>query len=280
VTTAEARQRHLVRFGLAGPYGGDLATEGGDEVAASLHGVDLATYRAIQASFAENAERAARALLAEPEFERRVDEIPWEPDSVVLAIGDSITADRESWANVLGRCMALRRGADRLRLANAAVDGATSTDVLARLDSLTSSGARYALILIGTNDAQAHGRDKVPLVSDAETLRNVDQILRTLDEAGIEARLMAPPPACIDQVSSHWFLSTLPIEWHHLDAKRSVLREHEACVFDCAAAIGEPADERLLIDGLHPNLDGQTAIVRGLVTALTKAASGARITWS
>src|SRR4051812_32875368 len=82
-----------------------------DDVA-RLCGTDAATYRALTGEIAAEARRAAASL-------------PPPPAGTILALGDSITDDLGSWAEILRH-----RGAD---LVNAGLSGDTTTGARVRL---------------------------------------------------------------------------------------------------------------------------------------------------
>src|SRR4051812_13497155 len=86
---------HFDKF--LGAYGVTLE---GDQLAA-LYGVDVKTYREILAQFAVAARQAAEELLADSDFAARVDQLPFAPGETVVAFGDSLTDDLQSWAEIL-----------------------------------------------------------------------------------------------------------------------------------------------------------------------------------
>src|SRR3954447_16370348 len=100
-----------------------------DDDIARLYGTDVVTYRAIADEIAAEAQGAGFPSL----------------DGRVLAIGDSITDDLGSWAEILG-------------VINGGLSGDTTAGARVRLTRLLESSPEVAIVLLGTNDARRHGR--------------------------------------------------------------------------------------------------------------------------
>ncbi|MFI6522765.1 hypothetical protein ACIBF1_44930 [Spirillospora sp. NPDC050679] len=105
---------------------------GADEArVAGLFGLDLAAYRELLDGFERQVRQAAEELLARPGFADEVDRLPLTGISHVVAIGESTTADRLSWFEILRHVVALRRPDDMVRFTNLAVPGCSTTQALA-----------------------------------------------------------------------------------------------------------------------------------------------------
>ena len=127
-----------------------------DDAVAGLYGTDPATYRALAAELAAEARRAAAGL-------------PPVPRASILALGDSITDDLGSWAEILRHAGAA--------IVNEGLSGDTTAGARVRLTRALETRPRWAVVMLGTNDARRHGRDGEPiLVSDGETRRNLRAI--------------------------------------------------------------------------------------------------------
>jgi lysophospholipase L1-like esterase len=217
-----------------------------DDDLARLYGTDTATYRALAGDIRAEARRAAAGV---PRLPGRI-----------LALGDSLTDDLGSWAEILRH-----GGAD---IVNGGLSGDTTTGARVRLARLLESRPERAIVLLGTNDARRHGRDGEPmLVSHDETRRN----LRALD-AALRSRCehvtwITPPPVADPA------LGEPDLIWHRRDvaAKADLVRELDPAAVDLWPGW---TTDHLSPDGLHPSAAGQRFIAeRVLIAAASTAAS-------
>jgi lysophospholipase L1-like esterase len=200
-------------------------------VLAGLYGVDPAVHARTRARWQREAEHAVEAAL-DDELARGLRSLPFRPGDRVLAVGDSITADRQSGA-------------------------------LARSRTLRAARPDHVLVLLGTNDARRHGG--VVLVSHRETARNLIGLRRVLGGAPIT--WITPPPICPERVVRDPLLREADLEWRlpEVAVKRRLVRRQPGPVVDLWPAFGVPArPELMLADGLHPSLAGQVEIVRAI----------------
>src|SRR5438128_397452 len=79
-----------------------------DTTVAAIFGIDATTYGSIRAGFADAARRAAQDLLADAAFAERLARLPFTAGAKVVGLGDSITDDYQSWAELLRHLLALR----------------------------------------------------------------------------------------------------------------------------------------------------------------------------
>jgi acyl-CoA thioesterase I len=209
---------------------------------ARLYGTDVATLSTLIAALDDEACAAAATL----------DGSPFASGSRVLALGDSITDDLGSWAEIL------RRALPDVTMVNAGLSGDTTTGAIARLSRLELGEPTGALVLLGTNDARRHGGAPV-LVSHAETRRN----LRILDDAlrcrCHWVRWITPPPifAPVD--------ADPDLRWEPADvaAKAELVRALDPSAIDLWLGF---APEHLCPDGLHPSPAGQRFIAARIRT--------------
>jgi lysophospholipase L1-like esterase len=230
-----------------------------DDAIAALYGTDEATYRAHALALAEEARRAAGGL------RDRVAALPFAPDSQILAVGDSITDDAGSWAEILAHALGARAAVH-----NGGLSGDTTTGAITRVTRLTAGRPAWAIVVLGTNDARRHGRDGEPmLVSHAETRRN----LRALD-AALRRRcrhvVWITPPPVADPA-----LAEPDLIWHRDDvaAKADLVRALDPGAVDLWP--GFSADH-LSPDGLHPSPAGQMFIAERLIETLQSVAGASR----
>ena len=104
-----------------------------DATVARLLSTDEHAYHSIRGTLSARTDAEVAAILADETLPAAVDALPFAAGDVVVAFGDSLTADLASWAEMLARLLAARRPADAIQVVNAGVSGETSTDALKRL---------------------------------------------------------------------------------------------------------------------------------------------------
>jgi lysophospholipase L1-like esterase len=242
-------------------------------VLAELYGIDAETHRRTRARWRREAEAAVESAL-DDELARGLRALPFRPGDRVLAVGDSITADRQSWVELLRIALAATRGRDRIEVANGGLSGDTTAGAVTRLRSLRSVRPDHVIVLLGTNDARRHGRRHgVMLVSHRETARNLAALRRGLAAGGAPIAWITPPPVCPARIASDPLLREADLEWrpHEVAVKRRLVCRQPDAVVDLWPAFGLPVrPELMLADGLHPSLDGQLAILRAVTRRLAR----------
>jgi lysophospholipase L1-like esterase len=222
-----------------------------DDAIAALYGTDEATYRAHALGLADEARRAADGL------RDRVAALPFAPGSQILALGDSITDDAGSWAEILAQALG------EVTVLNGGLSGDTTTAARARLTRLMAGRPAWAIVMLGTNDARRHGRDGEPmLVSHAETRRNLRALDAALRRRCRDVVWITPPPVADPA------LAEPDLIWHRDDvaAKADLVRALDPAAVDLWPGFGS---RHLSADGLHPSPAGQRFIAERLVMALS-----------
>lgn len=246
-----------------------------DDICAALFGVDLITYLRIKEQFAMNAARAAEELLDDVAFATQLDQLPFQPNETVVAVGDSITDDLQSWFEILRHALAMQRPQDNLTLVNRAVSGDTSTHLITRFLVATQDQPDWIFCFIGTNDVRTHGLHPYKtLVSPQETARNL-QAIRQFTATQTQAKLIWLTPATVIEhaIPCDWWLAPHQLMWLNTEMATlaELVRQQPEPVVDLQRVFGVPANPRwLLADGLHPSLEGQKQIVRAVVERLSQ----------
>jgi acyl-CoA thioesterase I len=207
-----------------------------EDAIAGLYGTDVPTVRDLRAELAAEARAGASPVAGSP----------FAPGSTILALGDSITDDLGSWAEIL------RHALPDVTIVNAGLSGDTTTGAISRLARLPR--ATWAVALLGTNDARRHG-DAPMLVSHAETRRNLRVIDSELRRRCRHVRWITPPPifARVDaEPDLHW-------EPTDVAAKAELVRAIEPTAIDLWPGF---VPEHLCADGLHPSPAGQRFIAQ------------------
>ena len=229
----------------------------------ALYGVSAERYHVIAGAIRREATAAGAALRADERTRRLID--PVRVTDGVLAIGDSLTDDLASWAEIL-------RALVRAPVVNAGLSGDTTTAALARLGTLPP--ADRAIVLLGTNDARRHG-DQDVLVSDRETRRNLRAIDQALYRRCRRVTWVTPPPVDEARVQRDRALAVAGVSWRHADvaAKAAIVRREWPDALDLWAGF-EPG--YLADDGVHLSAAGQRHLAELVIRELGSSRTAAR----
>ena len=244
---------------LASLPGGDGLSQ---ETHAALLGLPSEGYTTEIARMKAEAREAASELLADPAVASMVDRLPLQKGATVVAFGDSLTSDPQSWAVILSEVLAARRAADGISLAISAVGGDTTTHGLVRVGEVVGRQPDWILFLIGTNDARTQGPHPTKtLVHHDETERNIAELRQRVSHE-TKARLVwiTPPAVNEEQVAGHWGLARFGVRFRNENLARvaKIVRDIDGAAIDVFSALGTPPPADLLMgDGLHFTVAGQ-----------------------
>ncbi|MCH0541448.1 SGNH/GDSL hydrolase family protein [Streptomyces sp. MUM 203J] len=235
---------------------------------AALFGLTPSDYRALREEFATRTREAAAGLLADPALAGDVGRLPFAPGQRIAVLGESTTADRLSWCEILRHLLP-----DGTGLANLAVSGCTTTQALTtQLPALSSQRPDWVLCMLGGNDAQRLGPDGgTRLVSQDETARNL-RTLFDLSATDGAPRWLWLTPTGVDEarVRAYPYFRKARITWTNRDIDRiaAFLADRPEPTVDTR----EPAAGRHMDDGVHLTLDGQRSVAAAVVRALARRA--------
>ena len=232
------------------------------DVHAALLGLPPEAYAAELGRMKAEARDAARELLADPAVASMVDRLPLRKGATVVAFGDSLTSEPQSWAVILSEMLAAHRGADGISVAIRAVGGDTTTHGLVRIGEVVGLQPDWVLFLIGTNDARTQGPHPTKtLVHPEETARNVAELRRRVSrETKARAVWITPPAVDEAQVAGHSGLARFGVRFRNEDIARvaEIVRGIDGAVIDVFSTLGAPPEAEILMgDGLHFTVAGQ-----------------------
>ena len=216
------------------------------------------------------AREAASELLADPAVASMVDRLPLRKGARVVAFGDSLTSEPQSWVVILSELLAARRAADGISVTISAVGGDTTTHGLVRIGEVLGQQPDWVLFLIGTNDARTQGPHPTKtLVHHEETARNIAELRQRLSrETKARAVWITPPAVNEEQVAGHWGLARFGVRFRNEDLARvaMIVRDIDGAAIDLFSALGTPPPADLLMgDGLHFTVAGQKRVALELL---------------
>lgn len=249
-----------------------------DEAAAAMFGVTPEQIGRYAAAAAEQVRRTAFELLSLPEYASAIDRWPLPAGATVMAIGDSITTYRYSYARLLAAMLDLRRPLDALRFLNLGQSGYTSNHGLeTTYTQFLAQQPDWVFIKFGANDCkQFGGPAEKTLVSLTEYQANMAAIVAAFRRF-TAARIVLLSPTPVVEAVANTFADFAPMRmtWsnQHLRVCASVVGEiatrHSLSFVDLVSVLGLNPDPALYLpDGLHPNPAGHQVIVRHVLRVL------------
>jgi lysophospholipase L1-like esterase len=247
----------------------------GQRARAELLGLPEEIYAAELDRMQKEASEAADELLADQAVVSMVDRLPLRKGAKVVAFGDSLTSEPQSWAVILREMLAKRRGAEEISFTISAIAGETTTHGLVRVADIIHSQPDWVLFLLGTNDARTQGPQPAKtLVHYEETARNVAELRRRISrETSATCVWITPPAVDEDLVAAHWGLARFGVRFCNRDLERvaKIVRESDEPVIDAFAALESPPPSDLLMgDGLHFSLAGQKRMALEVIRGWSK----------
>jgi len=237
---------------------------------AAALGLGERAYRGFLASFASHIERAASELLDDRDFASDLRSLPFSRGDRVLALGDSITDDSCSWAEMLAA--ALRRSGRDVEVINHGISGDTTTGAIKRIDLVAAQRPDWVVLMLGTNDARRHGAmGQVRMVSLDESVRNIAALRELIGtDVGARSTIMTPAPVVQERLLTWEPFVRQQISWRERDVAELAheLVDRIPGVLDLHGAFASGEVRALLTaDGVHPTVLGQQLIVRRLVSS-------------
>ncbi len=238
----------------------------------AIFGVSPPEYAAIRDRFDALTLSAAEQLLADDEFADRVSRLPFARGARILAIGDSITDDLQSWAEILRHVHAAARPDDDLTVVNAGLSAHTTAMILRRWPSLLHPAPDWIICGLGGNDVTriAGGKPQVTLAESIENLRELRRI--AAERSTAQWIWLTPVPVDEERAATNPAFKYGASTWRNSDITvlADAIRAFDEPVVDLVDVFGIPAHPELQgPDGIHPSLTGQQAIVTALVERLT-----------
>jgi lysophospholipase L1-like esterase len=245
------------------------------EIHAALLGLSLETYSGELFRLRAEAKQAASELLDEPGVASMLDHLPLRKAAKVVAFGDSLTSEPQSWAVILSELLAARRPTDEVSLTISAVGGETTTHALVRMGQVVAQQPDWILFFVGTNDGRTQGPQATKtLVHHEESARNLAELRRRASQETKARCLWLTPPA-VDEalVAAHQGLARFGVRFRNADLGRiaKLVREIDERAVDLFSTLGTPPPTGLLLaDGLHFSLAGQKRLALEVLSHWSK----------
>lgn len=273
----EAKKRELLKYLLQFINPGKkyplLPGSSSSKANALFLGLDEQIYLEFLNEFNENAKQAALELLKEDEIKDRLAKLPFQKGDTILALGDSITDDRQGWFEIFSHMLEIAIPSKNLNFINAAISGNSSFHALDRLDTdVLAREPEWVMIALGTNDSiRKNYAANRTLVSLAEFWENINTIEQAIKETTDNPIIWITPPPVIRELMDEDPVINGIIDEKDLAGFREVVSGKNGYIIDPPGArMGRPPDAwNYLSDGFHPSLAGHMNTIRSLIKGLT-----------
>ncbi len=209
---------------------------------------------------------AAEQLKSRLSYSGPVDSLTW------LALGDSITSDRMSYAKLI---RSVWKGENDRRVLDAGISGDTTSDLINRYyGTALELDFDMASIFIGTNDARGHNdRYEISNTSIPEFRRNYDYLTKTLREKVPEVITITIPMVNDERFSAFFkeennYLYRAETIHEINTVIRDISAKHKTILVDFADEIESSEIDVLDKDGLHLSLLGHELLAGLLLEVL------------
>lgn len=247
------------------------------EAMAHLMGLDEEELLKLRERFKTNAREAAVELLKEDEVTDWLDDLPFQKDDTIVALGDSITDDLQGWFSIFQHVLEITVPEADFTFVNAGISYDTSTDALQRLNrDVLAHEPDWVIVALGTFDAQKlHVEPTRPLVSLADYWENTKTIEEAIKEITDNPLIWITPPPVITEMQQKIRLFDFDIFDEDLQNIREILSGKQGYIVDPIGKRMSEDDEveawNYLSDGLHPSLSGHVNTVRELLRHLARS---------
>lgn len=242
------------------------------EAMAGLLGLDPDELARLRNLYKENARQAALELLKEDEITDWMDQLPFQPDDTLVALGDSMTDDLQGWFTVFTHMLEITVPEADFTFINSGVSYNTTSEALRRLHrDVLSHKPDWVIVALGTFDAMrlhiAPDRTLLPL---SETWENLNTIMGAIKQVTENPVIWVTPPPVISGLLDEMELFDFEIRQADVDQIREILTGKAGYIVDpLGHRMGDPPEAwYYLSDGMNPSLSGHTQTVRELLKSL------------
>lgn len=165
---------------------------------AGLFGLEAEELERLRNRYLTNAREAAVELADDEEVAKWLEQLPFEGDETIVALGDSMTDDLQGWFSIFSHLMKIIRPDARFRFINSGISSDTTSEALRRLHrDVLSHNPDWVMVSLGTFDAMrldiAPGRTLLPLSESWENLATIGDAIELVTSNPV---IWITPPPC------------------------------------------------------------------------------------
>lgn len=243
-----------------------------EESIAGLFGIEIEELEKLRTMFEQNAKDAALELLKEDDVIDWLDQLPFEKNDTIVAIGDSSTDDLQGWFSILEHVMNITIPEADFVFINAGIANNTTSEALRRFHrDVLSHEPNWIIVSLGTFDAIRpnfiQNRTLLPLSETWENLATIEDAIKTVTE---NPPIWISPQPVIPGLLDEMELFDFEIDEKDLSQIRQILLGKSGYIVDpLGRRMGSPPEAWFyLSDGINPSLSGHTNTVRELIKTL------------
>lgn len=245
------------------------------EAMAELIGLDPEELNKLRSMFRQNAKEAALELLKEDEITDWVDQLPFENDNTIIAIGDSATDDLQGWFSIFEHILNITVPEADFTFINAGITNNTTSEALRRMHrDVLSHDPDWVFIQLGLFDATRlnflPNRTLIPLSETWENLSSIEDAIKIVtDHPPVWISPAPVVPGLLDEME----LFDFEIDEKDLSQIRQIVLGKSGYIVDpLGKRMGSPPEAwYYLSDGINPSLSGHVNTVRELIKTLATA---------
>ena len=243
-----------------------------EEHIAGLLGLEAEELGKLRSMFQQNAKDAALELLKEDDIIDWVDQLPFEKNDTIVAIGDSSTDDLQGWFSIFEHVLNITIPEADYKFINAGIANNTTSEALRRFNrDVLAHEPNWVIVHLGMFDAIRPGftqiRTLIPLSETWENLATIEDAIKTVTE---NPPIWISPQPIIPGLLDEMELFDFDIDEKDLSQLRQILLGKTGYIVDpLGKRMGNPPEAwYYLSDGINPSLSGQTNTVRELIKTL------------
>lgn len=271
----EALEKYLLQFLNLEKHFPLLPGIKNEESIAGLMGISVEELQNLRSVFAENAKESALELLKEENVLEWVDQLPFEKDDTIVALGDSSTDDLQGWFEIFKHVLDITiEGAD-FNFINAGLSYNTTSEALRRMNrDVLAHEPDWVIVNLGTFDvirpSYFQNRTLIPLSESWENLATIEDAIGTVTE---NPPVWITPTPIIPGLLDEMELFDFDIKDQDLASVREIITGKKGYIVDpLGHRMGNPPEAwYFLSDGINPSLSGHTNTVKELLKSLATA---------
>lgn len=235
---------------------------------ARIYGVKLRELKKIEASFNENVSKLTQDLSLRFHIKSQLD-----TPCNILAFGDSITSDRESWVKIL---RLFWKNDKTRRIIDCSISGRTTASMIDHLyESVFNQPFEYewVVIFVGTNDTRELDDDAhISQISLEEYRLGMEYIIKSFQKRNKKVVNVTIPYGDTERFQKFKPDGNWKYDQKRTDKTNEVIRDlskrYGTKIADLAKSINEYDGDVLTPDGIHLNGNGQTLLCELLLPIL------------
>lgn len=271
----EALEKYLLQFlNLEKQFPLLPGIENSDAIA-GLMGLDVSEMLSLREQFQKNAKKAALELLKDDDVIDWLDQLPFESNSTIVALGDSSTDDLQGWFEIFKFMLDITIPEADFNYINSGISNNTTTDALRRMSrDVLSHEPDWVIVNLGTYDTQrlkyTPNRTLIPLSESWENLTIIEDAIGTVTE---NPPIWVTPNPVIPELLDKMDLFEFTIQNRDLANVREIITGKKGYIVDpVGRRMGNPPEAwYYLSDGLNPSLSGHVNTVKEILRSLATA---------